>query len=243
MDQNAIRIPIPGVVCCQCVHSQEFSDENGTTADNRNSDDDPGATAVDAGPRAAFTLHQIECRLRPVTTRQSSGLQFRLPALPCPVSEIKVSAPEGLFTSVRAQSPAGVVQWKPTDSAVQLSSLAMSEGIDVRLFQSGVEKGSPQLATVEMLTIAEVIAEQPVLSCFCRFSRWNPLTPEVRYYVPQGYQLVSVNSVNGGELLWSTQERIATILLPNAIGNEFVLSLQLKASCIFSASAAKNSDC
>ena len=77
----------------------------------------------------------------------------------------------------------------------------MSEGIDMRLFQSGIEKGSPQLAAVEMLTIAEVVAEQPVLSCFCRFSRWNPLTPEVRYYVPQGYQLVSVNSVNGGDLV------------------------------------------
>ncbi|MEJ7592546.1 MAG: hypothetical protein WKF77_13420 [Planctomycetaceae bacterium] len=104
----------------------------------------------------------------------------------------------------------------------------MSEGIDMRLFQAGIEKGSPQLATVDILTIAEVVAEQPMLSCFCRFSRWNPLSPEVRYYVPQGYQLVSVESVNGGDLLWSTQERIATILLPNAIGNEFVLSLQLK---------------
>lgn len=79
-----------------------------------------------------------------------------------------------------------------------------------------------------MLIIAEVVAEQPVLSCFCRFSRWNPLNPEVRYNVPQGYQLVSVDSVSGGDLLWSTQGRIATILLPNAIENEFVLSLQLK---------------
>jgi len=68
-----------------------------------------------------------------------------------------------------------------------------------------------------------------VLSCFCRFSRWNPLTPEVRYHVPQGYQLMSVNSVHGGDLLWSTQNRIATILLPNSIEKEFVLSLQLKA--------------
>ena len=227
---NAIRIPIPASSLLPTASTRKvLLTKIAATADDRNVMTIHGATAVDAGPRAAFTLHQIECRLRPVTTRQASGLQFRLPALPCPVAEIKVSAPEGLFTGVRAQSPAGVVQWKPTDSAVQLSSLAMSEGIDVRLFQSGVEKGSPQLATVDMLTIAEIIAEQPVLSCFCRFTRWNPLTPEVRYYVPQGYQLVSVNSVNGGELLWSTQERIATILLPNAIGKEFVLSLQLKA--------------
>ena len=62
------------------------------------------SAAVDAGPLAAFTVHQVECRLRPVTTRQTSGLHFRLPALPCPVAEIKVSAPEGLFTGVRAQT-------------------------------------------------------------------------------------------------------------------------------------------
>ena len=185
------------------------------------------STAVDAGPRAAFTVHQIECRLRPVTTRQASGLQFRLPALPCPIADIKVSAPDGLFTGVRAQTPAGVVQWVPTAGAIRLNSLAMSEGIDIRLFQAGIEKGSPQLAHVDILTIAEVVSEQPILSCFCRFSAWNPLAPEVRYAVPQGYQLVSVESVNGGDILWSTQGKIATILLPNAIGNEFVLSLQL----------------
>ena len=202
--------------------------QNDTPDTNRNGNTIPSA-AVDAGPLAAFTLHQVECRLRPVTTRLVSGLQFRLPALPSPTAEIKVSAPEGLFTGVRAQTPTGVLQWKPTDGTVRLSSLAMSEGIDVRLFQSGIEKGSPQLATVDMLTIAEVVAEQPVLACFCRFSHWNPLTPEVRYQVPQGYQLMSVNSVNGGDLLWSTQDRIATILLPNANEKEFVLSFQLKA--------------
>ena len=221
---NAILIRVPASSLLPTRRLAHFAD---STHGNRGDDTIPSA-AVDAGPLAAFTMHQIECRLRPVTTRQASGLQFRLPALPCPIAEIKVSTPDGLFTGVRAQTPAGVVQWKPTDGAIQLSSLAMSEGIDVRLFQSDIEKSPPQLATVEMLIIAEVVAEQPVLSCFCRFSRWNPLSPEVRYNVPQGYQLVSVDSVSGGDLLWSTQGRIATILLPNAIGNEFVLSLQLK---------------
>lgn len=185
-------------------------------------------TAVDAGHLAAYTVHQIECRLRPVITRQTSGLQFLLPALPCPLAEIKLTAPDSLFTGVRAQTAAGVVQWKPTEGAIRFNGLAMSEGIDIRLFQTNLDKGSPQLATVEMLTIAEVVAEQPILSCICRFTRWNPLTPEVRYIVPQGYQLLSASSVNGGDLLWSVRERIATILLPNAIGSEFILSLQLK---------------
>lgn len=227
---HAIRISIPGSSLLPTLSLSEDADDDREAAVEHNDDAASAGTAVDAGPHAAFTIHQIECRLRPVTVRQSSGLQFRLPALPCPVAEIQVIAPEGLFTGIRAQSPAGVIRWTPSDNAVQLSSLAMSEGIDIRLFQSNVEKGSPQLATVEMLTIAEVIAEQSVLSCFCRFARWNPLTPEVRYHIPQGYQLVSVNSINGGELLWSAQERVATILLPNTIGKEFVLSLQLKAN-------------
>jgi hypothetical protein len=226
--QDAIRIPIPASALLPVRPLVKTSEENHGTTENRDAEVYFPETVVHAGPRAAFTVHQIECRLRPVTTRQASGLQFRLPALPCPVADIRVSAPENLFTGVRAQTPAGVLQWKPTDGVVQLSSLAMSEGIDMRLFQSSVEKGSPQLATVEMLTIAEVVAEQQALTCFCRFSRWNPLTPEVRYIVPQGYRLVSVNSIGNGELLWSRQDRIATILLPNAVGKEFVLSLQLK---------------
>ena len=234
---NAILIPVPASSLLPTRTLAHFADDaRGNPRDDRTLHDTPDdaranntvtSAEVDAGPLAAFTVHQIECRLRPVTTRQASGLQFRLPALPCPIAEIKVSAPDGLFTGVRAQTPAGVLQWKPADGVMRLNSLAMSEGIDMRLFQAGIEQGSPQLATVDILTIAEVISEQPVLSCFCRFSRWNPLAPEVRYYVPQGYQLVSVDSVNGGDMLWSTQDRIATILLPNAIGTEFVLSLQL----------------
>lgn len=235
---NAILIPVPASSLLPTRTLADFADDargnpdddntQNHTPDDARASDTVTSAAVDAGPLAAFTVHQIECRLRPVTTRQASGLQFRLPALPCPIAEIKVSAPDRLFTGVRAQTPAGVVQWKPTDGAIRLNSLAMSEGIDIRLFQAGIEKGSPQLAKVDILTIAEVVAEQPVLSCFCRFSGWNPLTPEMRYYVPQEYQLVSVNNVNGGDLLWSTQDRIATIVLPNAVGNEFVLSLQLK---------------
>lgn len=217
---DAILIPVPA---SSLLPTRSLSDP---ADDNR--DDGQSSTVVDAGPLAAFTLHHIECRLRPVTTRQASGLQFVLPALPCPLAEIKLSAPQGLFTGVRAQTPAGVIQWKPADGAIRLNTLAMSEGIDIRLFQTNIENADPQLAQVEVLTIAEVVAEQPVLSCICHFSRWNPLTPEVRYQVPEGYHLLSVNSVNGGDLLWSTQERIATILLPNAIGKEFILSLQMK---------------
>ncbi len=224
---NAIRISIPASSLLPVRPLAKSSEQDRVIAEDYDAETDLQGTSVNAGPRAAFTVHQIECRLRPVTTRQASGLQFRLPAVSCPVADIKVSAPENLFSDVRAQTPAGVVQWKPTDGAVQLSSFAMSEGIDIRLFQSGVEKGSPQLATVEMLTISEVIAEQSTLTCFCRFSRWNPLLPEVRYIVPQGYRLISVNGVGSGELLWSRQERIATILLPNTTGKEFVLSLQL----------------
>ncbi len=234
---NAILIPVPPSALLPAHTRDNLADairaaEAAAPAQNESSEieDRQISAAVDAGPLAAFTLHHIECRLRPVTKRQKSGLQFRLPTLPCPVAELKVTCSPDLFSRVRAQSPAGVLQFNPHDGAIQLNSLAMSEGIDMRLFQSGIDKGSPQLATVEMLMIAELVAEQPVLSCFCRFSRWNPLTPEIRYHIPQRYQLVSVNSVPGGDLLWSVQDRIATILLPNNVGNEFVVSLQLRST-------------
>ena len=220
----------PGAILISVPASSLLPTRSLSGVANDGKDNTSSTTAVDAGPLAAFTVHQIECRLRPVITRQTSGLQFVLPALPCPLAEIKLTAPDGLFTGVRAQTAAGVVQWKPTDDATQFNGLAMSEGIDIRLFQTNIDKGSPQLASVEMLTIAEVVAEQPMLSCICRFTRWNPLTPEVRYIVPQGYQLVSASSVNGGDLLWSVRDRVATILLPNAIGKEFILSLQLKSA-------------
>lgn len=218
---DAILIPVPAssLLPTRSLSGADDGEENTKSI-----------TAVDAGHLAAFTVHKIECRLRPVITRQTSGLQFLLPALPCPLTEIRLTAPENLFTGVRAQTAAGVVQWKPTEGAIRFNGLAMSEGIDIRLFQTNLDKGSPQLATVETLTIAEIVAEQPMLSCVCRFTRWNPLTPEVRYIIPQGYQLISASSLNGGDLLWSVQDRVATILLPNGIGSEFNLSLQLKSN-------------
>jgi len=187
--------------------------------------------SADAGSRAAFTLHTVECRLRPMTSRQASGVQFRLPGLPCADTSVEVVAPEGLFSGARAQTPEGVVEWKPSDGSIPLSSLAMADGIDIRLFQASIEKGSPQLATVQILAINETISGQQVLTCVCRFSRWNKLTPDVRYRVPQGYRLASVSATTGADvvtdLLWSVKDQNAQVQLPAGIGNEFVLSIQL----------------
>ncbi|MEJ7592545.1 MAG: hypothetical protein WKF77_13415 [Planctomycetaceae bacterium] len=96
---NAILIPVPAsslLPTRTLAHSTDAA--HGNRGDDSLQNDAPDydrdnhsvtSGAVDAGPLAAFTLHQIECRLRPVTTRQASGLQFRLPALPCPVAEIR----------------------------------------------------------------------------------------------------------------------------------------------------------
>ncbi len=188
-------------------------------------------TAVDAGSLAAFTVHQIECRLRPLTSRQTSGVQFRLPGLPCPAATVEVVAPSDLYSSARAQTSHGVVQWIPSEGIVGLNSLAMSDGIDLRLFQAGLEKGSPQPSIVKMLAINETLFGQQILSCVCRFSRWNQLAPEVRYRVPQGYRLTAVSATTGADvvtdLLWSVKEQNAVVQLPAGVGNEFVLSLQL----------------
>lgn len=187
--------------------------------------------SADASSRATFTLHKVECKLRPLMSRQTSGVQFRLPGLPCPETTVEVVSPAGLFSSARAQTPEGVVEWKPSDGVIALNSLAMADGIDVRLFQAGIEKGSPQLAAVQVLAINETVSGQQVLTCICRFSRWNTLTPEVRYRIPQGYRLASVSATTGADvvtdLLWSVKDQNAHVQLPAGIGNEFALSIQL----------------
>jgi len=188
-------------------------------------------SSADASSRAAFTLHKVKCRLRPLISRQTSGVQFRLPGLPCPDTTVEVVSPDGLFSSARAQTSEGVVEWKPSEGVITLNSLAMADGIDVRLFQAGIEKGSPQLAAVQVLAINETVSGQQVLTCICRFSRWNTLTPEVRYRIPQGYRLASVSATTGADvvtdLLWSVKDQNAQVQLPSGIGNEFALSIQL----------------
>jgi len=187
---------------------------------------------TDAGALAAFTVHSIECRLRPVTVRQNSGVQFRLPGLPCPMATVEVADPNGLYSNARAQTSAGVVRWNPADGIIRLDSLAMSDGIEVRLFRAGAHQGSPALASVTMLAISETVSGQHQITCLCRFSRSNLLGPEVRYRIPQGFRLVAVSASNGADmmtdLLWSVSGEMAIIQLPNGIRNDFVLSLQLK---------------
>jgi hypothetical protein len=220
---DSIRVDIPA----STVLPQRTLEETSELA----SSDQQANTAVDAGPLDAFTVHEVVCRLRPLTVRQASGVQFRLPGLPCPSATVEIVSPPNLYSSARAQTPEGVMQWSPADGLMPLKSLAMSSSIDVRLFQVGIEKGSPQHAAVRILTIHETVSGQQVLNCICRFSRWNTLTPEVRYRVPQGYELVGVSATTGADvvtdLLWSVKDQNATVLLPAGVTNEFVLQLQL----------------
>lgn len=184
-----------------------------------------------ADERAAFTAHQVQCRLRPVTTRQASGVQFRIPGLPCPLVRIEVVAAPGLYSTARIQTADGIQQWDPSVGPVLLNGLATTEGADVRLLQSGLDKGSRGQAAVEVMAISENTVGVQTLNCYCRFSSWNLLSPEVRYRMPQGYQLVGVSGAAGlesGELLWSVQDQSATISLPTGVPNEFVLLLQLR---------------
>ncbi len=221
---DSILVPIPGSTL---LPSKTLEGPHVNRASN--ADD---STSVDAGPLAAFTMHRIECRLRPVTSHQASGVQFRLPGLPCPMATLEVNAPAGLFSSARAQTAAGVVRWNPSDGIIPLNSLAMSDGIDVSFFQTGMEKGNPQLATVNMLIINETLSEQQFVTGVCRFAGWNQLAPEVRYRIPQNYELVSVSATATADvvtdLLWSVTEQNAIVQLPRGVQNDFVLTLRLK---------------
>ena len=221
---DSIRVKIPASALVRSRSLAGIGKDSSVPDSSRN-------TAVDPGPLAAFAFHRIECRMRPLTLRQPSGVQFRLPGLPCPTATVEVICPADLYSSARAQTPEGVVQWNPSSGLIPLNSLAMSDGIDFRLLQAGIERGSPQLANVEILAIDETVSGQQVLNCICRFSRWNMLTPEVRYRVPQGFRLASVSATTGADvvtdLLWSVKDQNATVQLPAGVTNEFVLSLQL----------------
>ncbi len=240
---DAILVPVPASVIVRSVPLLPSR----LSADGIVPDDSPATTTssvrpaeklhettVAAGPRAAFTVHSIECRLRPVTARLASGVQFRLPGLPCPATTIEVADPAGAFATARAQTPDGVVQWNPADGMIAMNGLAGSDGINVRLFQKGFDSGSAQLAAVKTLTVSETVAGRQLLTCVCRFSQWNLLVPEIRYRIPTGYELLSVSALPAVAaepptgLLWSVKDQTAVILLQGTVRNEFVLSLQLR---------------
>ncbi len=224
-DSIVVRIPASSLLPSRSVEestllSAEAGDDRSTVS-----------TSVDAGSLDAFTVHTIECRLRPVTSRQTSGVQFRLPSLPCPEATVEVICPADLYSSARAQSPEGAVQWKPAAGITELNSLGMSDGVDFRLLQSEIERGSPRSATVQILSICETNAGQQIMNCICRFTRWNKLSPEVRYRVPAGFRLNTVSATTGADvitdLLWSVTDQNAVIQLPPGAGDSFVLVFQL----------------
>jgi hypothetical protein len=190
------------------------------------------STTVDSGPSAAFSIHTIECHLRPILEEQGTGIQFQLPAIPCPRATMEVVSPQPLFSRIRVQANEGLLQWNPSEGAQDLKNLAMSSTIEVRLFRTEIEKGSPTPALVETLVLTEVPAGLQQLTCYCRFSRWNLLLPEVRYRIPNGFDMLSVRAFRGSDvvdLLWSVSNQNATIQLPPSTGNTFLLSIQLRA--------------
>ena len=221
-DAILVRIPASSLLPPRTVEDSTF-----LAAGNNSSI----STSVDAGSLDAFTVHTIECRLRPVTSRQTSGVQFRLPSLPCPEATVEVVCPADLYSNARAQSPEGSVQWKPASGIAALSSLGMSDGVDVRLLQNEIERGSPRSATVQILSICETNAGQQIINGICRFTKWNKLAPEVRYRVPAGFRLNTVSATTGADvitdLLWSVTDQNAVIQLPPGAGDSFVLAFQL----------------
>lgn len=221
-DSILVRIPASSLLPPRTVEDSTFLAAGESSAIS---------TSVDAGSLDAFTVHTIEYRLRPVTSRQTSGVQFRLPKLPCPEATIEVVCPEDLYTSARAQSPEGSVQWKPSSGITALNSLGMSDGVDIRLLQNEIERGSPRSATVQILSICETNAGQQIINGICRFSKWNKLASEVHYRVPAGFRLNTVSAATGADvitdLLWSVTDQNAVIQLPPGAGDSFVLAFQL----------------
>lgn len=223
---NSIRVPLPASVQ---IPPQPLSNETETPA------------AASAGDSARYTYHTIECRVRPQTVQQASGVQFQLPVMPCPDVTLKVDAPTELFSRLRLQTrDDGVIQGTPADGPIRLNGFGLSDVVDVRLLQTELDKGSRGQATVDTLVISESVSGLQTLSCLFRISGWNVLTPEIRYNIPPGYDLMAVSLPSGQsapvsgatgagtDVLWSVQDQAATITLPSGANREFVLSMQMQ---------------
>ncbi len=229
-DDDSIRIVLPRpMVMTPKELSSSVAWKSESSADEPNS----AALPTTESPAAQFDRYVIQCRLRPLTIQQQSGLQFQMPALPCPETSIEIDAARDLFSGVRAKTASSTMQWIPQDGPKSLNSLSVTDGIEVRLFQSSIERGSPQSATVETLAIGETVSGQYQLTSIARFRNWNPLSPDVRFRIPNGYELLSVSASVGpdmADLLWSVNDQNVIIQLPDGIGSDFLLALQLKST-------------
>ncbi len=223
---NSIRVPLPASVQ---LPPQPLSNEPETPA------------AASAGDSARYTYHTVECRVRPQTVQQASGVQFQLPVMPCPEVTLKVDSPPELFSRLRVQTrDDGILQGTPADGPIRLNGFGLSGVVDVRLLQTELDKGSRGQASVNTLVISESVSGLQTMTCLFRFSGWNVLTPDIRYNIPPGYDLMSVSlasgltppvtgvSTMGTDVLWSVQDQAATITLPAGVNQDFVLSMQLQ---------------
>lgn len=235
---NSIRVPLPASVQ---IPPQPLSNETETPA------------AASAGDSARYTYHTVECRVRPQTVQQASGVQFQLPVMPCPDVTLKVDAPSELFSRLRVQTrDDGVIQGAPSDGPIRLNGFGLSDVVDVRLLQTELDKGSRGQATVNTLVISENVSGLQTLNCLFRISGWNVLTPEIRYNIPPGYDLISVSLASGQtapgsgvapagtDVLWSVQDQAATITLPPGVSRDFVLSMQMQIHKVEPDSATKS---
>jgi hypothetical protein len=244
---GALNLPTQGtqLVSCEVNGQQVFPEPNPpdqlaipipaskTVPDFPIADTDQNRTAVAADEVAAFSEHFVVCRLRPHTLRQPSGLQFRIPAPPSPLSEIEIIAAEGLFSIARLQSTDGFIQWNPASGSVPFNGLAGGDSVDVRLLQTELDRSRANPARVEVMTVAENTSGLQNLSCYCRFEQWNPLSTEIRYRIPDGFKLLSAAAAAGfqnPELLWSTDNQSAVIALPGVVPADFILHLQLRST-------------
>lgn len=209
-----LLIPIPSSVS---VSGQRLSPESSVAVE----------TAAD--DVAAFTTHEVECRLRPRISRLQSGLKFSLPALPCPQFEMLLKSSDDFFKSARIQLADATVPWGDLKNTVPLNTLADDDSAEVSLLYA--DNSIESEASVSLLAVCENSTGLQHLSCYFHVSEWNPLKGDLRYRIPADYQLTGgaiVGGDNSAEVLWQVNDSDAVITLPSGISSDFVLLLQLR---------------
>ena len=193
----------------------------------------PEVVESSADDVAAFTDHEIVCRMRPRIQRQVSGLRLRLPALPCPRFQLQMDGSRELFAAARIQTADTTIAWESLAQPVVLNTLAGSAGIDVSLLHAvagevTVETERPQANT---LIVCENTTGLQLLTCYYRISRWSSLEGDLQLQIPSGYVLRGVTVVDeesSAEALWRAEDAQVTITMPAEVSEAFFLQLQLQ---------------
>jgi hypothetical protein len=219
--ERSILIPIPSV---QIIHPGSLAD---ALADQ---DDTSRLPTTSNGPLVDWHSAHVECRLRPVISKESSGIRFSIPTLPSYRASVTVETPAGYARRVVLQSGTVMRDWVPDDGNRPIDNLHTVEGFDVRVYSGGAADTAVTAPQLSALTICELLSGQQLLTTTCLIRNWNPLNHRASMQIPDGYRVTGITSASLTDIAWNVQGSSAEIQLTGAQGRQKddLLDLQVR---------------